>query len=106
MDYDDPMTDIAAPRHDIPPIDGISGDPRGQEAILLDFQAKVTQDMVGMQNGINYLIQKVEDIPAQVTAGMVKPGAASWWQVCTTHSLTSFPHFPCADWGNCTPGCH
>jgi hypothetical protein len=72
----------------------------------------VTQDMVGIQDRIKYLIQKVEEIPAQVTAGMVKPGAAgdqdrqSWWQVCTTRSLASFPHFPCADWGNCTLGCH
>jgi hypothetical protein len=74
MDHDAPMPDIA-PQHEVAAAD-ISGDPRRQEAILLELQAKMNQDMAGIQTGLNCLMQQVEAIPAQVAAGMGKPGAS------------------------------
>lgn len=74
MDYDDPMVDMA-PQHEVGGAD-VSGDARRQEAILLEFQAKMNQDMAGIQTGLNCLMQQVEAIPAQVAAGMSKPGGS------------------------------
>jgi hypothetical protein len=74
MDDDAPMADIA-PQHEVAPAD-VNGDPRRQEAILLELQAKMNQDMTGIQNGLNCLMQQVEAIPAQVVAGMGKSGAS------------------------------
>ena len=74
MDLDAPMADIA-PQREVAAAD-VSGDPRRQEAILLELQAKMNQDMAGIQNGLNCLMQQVEAIPAQVAAGMGKPGGS------------------------------
>jgi hypothetical protein len=87
MDDDARMTGIR-PLSDLGPTD-IGGDPRRQEAILLEFQARVAQDMAGIQNGLNCLMQQVEAVPAQVAAGMTKSAApaGTWLPVCTNFLL-------------------
>ncbi|KAH6842400.1 hypothetical protein B0I37DRAFT_381842 [Chaetomium sp. MPI-CAGE-AT-0009] len=74
MGHDDTMMDVA-PQHQVVTTDA-NGDQRRQEAILLELQAKLNQDMAGIQNGMNYLMQQVHAIPAQIAAGMAKTGAS------------------------------
>ncbi|KAK3291636.1 uncharacterized protein B0H64DRAFT_409635 [Chaetomium fimeti] len=73
MDYDDPMMDAVT--HQKVTASDASGDQRRQEVLLLELK-RVNQDMAGIQNGLNCLMQQVEAIPAQVVAGMGKPGAS------------------------------
>ena len=67
----------------------ISSDYRGQESLVNEFQAKVAQDMAGIQYGLNCLTQQVAAVPGQVLEGMARVGAPegsswrSWFIVCT-----------------------
>ncbi|KAH6614540.1 hypothetical protein B0J18DRAFT_439604 [Chaetomium sp. MPI-SDFR-AT-0129] len=53
----------------------ISSDYQGQESLLTEFQAKVIQDMAGIQYELNCLAQQVAAVPGQVLEGMVRVGA-------------------------------
>ncbi|KAK4143974.1 uncharacterized protein C8A04DRAFT_11869 [Dichotomopilus funicola] len=74
----------------------ISSDYRGQESLLTQFQAKVIQDMAGIQYGLNRLAQQVAAVPDQVLEGMVRVEAPegsswrSWFTVCTQRPFAPY----------------